>query len=90
MQWITNSPFVQMKKGQKPELLTHEERLEKLNDLHTKIHSGLRDASIAIGYPASEEKDFATTSGQVNRFKLGIRYRRNIFVMDWWWARNWG
>jgi hypothetical protein len=70
MQWVTNSPFVQMKKGQKPELLTHEERLEKLNDLHTKIDSGLRDASIAIGYPASEEKEFATTSGQVTDLNL--------------------
>jgi len=65
MLWITNSPFVQMKKGQKPELLTHEERLEKLNDLQAKIDYGFRDASIAIGFPASEEKEFATTSGLV-------------------------
>jgi len=70
MQWITNSPFVQMKKGQKPELLTHDERIEKLNDLHTKIDSGLRDASIAIGFPASEEKEFATTSGLVTDLNL--------------------
>lgn len=70
MQWITNSPFVQMKKGQKPDLLTHEERLEKLNDLHAKIDSGLRDASIAIGFPASEEKEFATTSGLVTDLNL--------------------
>jgi hypothetical protein len=66
MQWVTNSPFVQMKKGQKPDLLTHEERLEKLDDLHTKIDSGLRDASIAIGFPASEDDKFATTSGLVS------------------------
>lgn len=70
MQWITNSPFVQMKKGQKPNLLTHEERLEKLNDLYAKIDSGFRDASIAIGFPASEEKEFATTSGQVTDLNL--------------------
>jgi hypothetical protein len=70
LQWITNSPFVQMKKGQKPELLIHEERLEKLNDLHVKIDSGLRDASIAIGFPASEEKEFATTSGLVTHMDL--------------------
>ncbi|HPM09855.1 MAG TPA: hypothetical protein PK941_05345 [Paludibacter sp.] len=68
--WVQNSPFVQMKKGQKPELLTHEERLEKLNDLHAKIDSGLRDASIAIGFPASEEKEFATTSGLVTDLAL--------------------
>lgn len=70
MQWITNSPFVQMKKGQKPEFLTHNERLEKLNDLHSKIDSGLRDASIAIGFPASEENEFATTSGLVTDLNL--------------------
>ena len=27
MQWVTNSPFVQMKKGQKPEFLTHDKRI---------------------------------------------------------------
>jgi len=70
MQWITNSPFVQMKKGQKPELLTHDERMEKLNDLHAKIESGQRDASIAIGFPASEEQEFATTSGLVTDLNL--------------------
>lgn len=70
MQWVTNSPFVQMKKGQKPELLTHDERLEKLNDLHTIIEQGHRDASVAIGFPASEEKEFATTSGLVSDLNL--------------------
>lgn len=70
MQWITNSPFVQMKKGQKPELLARDERLEKLHDLHEKIDLGLRDASIAIGFPASEEKEFATTSGLVTDLNL--------------------
>ena len=70
MQWVTNSPFVQMKKGQKPELLTKEDRLEKLNDLHEKIDSGLLYASIAIGFPASEEKEFATTSGLVTDLNI--------------------
>lgn len=68
--WVQNSPFVQMKKGQKPELLTHDDRLEKLDDLYAKIDSGFRDASIAIGYPASEEKEFATTSGLVTDLEL--------------------
>lgn len=68
--WAQNSPFVQMKKGQKPELLTHDDRLEKLDDLYAKIDSGFRDASIAIGYPASEEKEFATTSGLVTDLEL--------------------
>ncbi|ASB49523.1 hypothetical protein [Alkalitalea saponilacus] len=65
MQWVTNSPFVQMKAGQKPELLKSNERKEKLNDLHNKIDEGECDASIAIGFPASELKEFATTSGLV-------------------------
>jgi len=65
MQWITNSPFVQMKSGQKVHLLQPEERIEKLENLHHKISNGERDGSIAIGFPAAEEKEFATTSGLV-------------------------
>ncbi|MFV0522393.1 MAG: hypothetical protein ACK5MI_08225 [Mangrovibacterium sp.] len=65
MQWVTNSPFVQMKSGQKPHLLSSDDRLEKLDNLHSKIDNGEIDASIAIGYPASEVKEFATTSGLV-------------------------
>jgi len=72
LQWVTNSPFVQMKKGQKPHLLTQPEREEKLDNLHNKIDEGLRDASIVIGYPASEEKEFATTSGLVTDIELKI------------------
>ena len=70
LQWPTNSPFVQMKKGQKPELLTVAERKEKLFNLHEKIEQGERDASIAIGFPASELKEFATTSGLVTDIPL--------------------
>lgn len=81
MQWVTNSPFVQMKKGQKPEFLTHDERIEKLNDSHAKIDAGLRDASIAIGFPASEEKEFATTSGLVT--DLGIKYEAEEVYLSW-------
>ncbi len=72
MQWITNSPFVQMKKGQKPHLLNNDERKEKLSNLHKKINDGIRDASIVIGYPASEEKEFATTSGLVTDIEFDI------------------
>lgn len=72
MQWVTNSPFVQMKKGQKPHLLTVEERVEKLENLFAKVSDGVPDASIAIGFPASEEKEFATTSGQVTDLTLPI------------------
>jgi hypothetical protein len=70
MQWVTNSPFVQMKKGQKPETLSPDERTEKLQNLHDKINLENYDASTAIGFPASEEKEFATTSGQVTGFAL--------------------
>lgn len=66
MQWVTNSPFVQMKKGQKPHLLSHDERLEKLENLYSKVETEVADASFAIGFPASETKEFASTSGLVS------------------------
>ncbi|MEA1875529.1 MAG: hypothetical protein U9N86_01580, partial [Bacteroidota bacterium] len=72
MQWVTNSPFVQMKSGQKLHLLSPEERREKLVNLHAKISKGEKDASIAIGFPASEMNEFATTSGMVTDFELTL------------------
>lgn len=63
---MTNSPFVQMKKGQKPHLLSSDERLEKLENLYSKVEEEVPDASFAIGFPASESKDFASTSGLVS------------------------
>lgn len=70
--WVQNSPFVQMKKKQKVDNLTEEERKEKLNDLIAKIKNGAKDASVAIGYPASDEKKFATTSGQVTNMHIPV------------------
>lgn len=71
LQWVTNSPFVQMKKGQKVETLSKEERKEKLQDFLLKAENAKSlDASIAPGYPASEEKAFATTSGQVTNIQF--------------------
>lgn len=70
--WVQNSAFVQMKKGQKVETLTSNERKEKLDNFIEKINSGFADASIAIGYPASEEKEYATTSGQVSNLSFPI------------------
>lgn len=72
LQWITNSPFVQMKAGQKPHLLNNEERKEKHHNLNEKISNGEKDASIAIGFPASEIKEYATTSGLVTDMDLKI------------------
>jgi len=69
LQWVQNSPFVQMKKGQKVDTLTLDERHEKLQDFIKKVDECIvPDASIAPGFPASEEKEFATTSGQVTGF----------------------
>lgn len=66
MQWVTNSPFVQMKSGQKPEKLSIEERQEKLQNLFQKVETEAPDASFAIGFPASESKEYASTSGLVS------------------------
>ncbi|QZT37675.1 hypothetical protein K5X82_01985 [Halosquirtibacter xylanolyticus] len=70
MQWVTNSPFVQMKKGQKVDKLTSDDRLEKLEDFHVKVQDGVRDASMVIGGSASESKEFASTSGQVTDLSM--------------------
>lgn len=66
MQWVTNSPFVQMKKGQKPHLLNESERIEKLESLFEKAANDIPDASFALGFPASETKEYASTSGLVS------------------------
>ena len=68
MQWVTNSPFVQMKKGQKPHLLSLDERLEKLQDLHTKVDDGSQDASAGIGFPNKD--DALLKTGQVTNITL--------------------
>jgi hypothetical protein len=67
MQWVTNSPFVQ---GKKPSLISEETRRERLATLYEKVADGKIDASTAIGYPASELKEFATTSGQVSDLEI--------------------
>lgn len=70
--WVQNSPFVQMSKGQNVETLTADERKDKLCRFVEKVNNGVYDASIAIGYPASEEKDYATTSGQVTNLQIPV------------------
>lgn len=70
MQWVTNSPFVQMKTGQKPENLTVSERFEKLDNLSEKAENSEPDASFALGFPASELKEFASTSGLVSDLQI--------------------
>ena len=82
LQWVTNSPFVQMKKGQKVETLTSDERMEKLQEFIAKVdESKSPDSSIAPGYPASEEKEFATTSGQVTNLDLSVS--KEDYYLSW-------
>lgn len=71
LQWVQNSPFVQMKGKQKVETLTPGERKEKLQVFISKVEEcSVPDASIAPGFPASEEKEYATTSGQVTNLNF--------------------
>lgn len=72
MQWITNSPFVQMKSGQKPHLLDAVERREKLDNLFEKAAHEAPDASFALGFPASEAKEYASTSGLVSDVTIPV------------------
>ena len=82
LQWVTNSPFVQMKKGQKVETLTSDERMEKLQEFIAKVdESKSPDSSIAPGFPASEEKEFATTSGQVTNLDLSVS--KDDYYLSW-------
>ena len=67
--WAGNSPFVQGLSSKKP-FFESAERLENLEKLHEKISSGERDASIALGFPASDNKGYATTSGQVTDLEM--------------------
>lgn len=81
MQWVTNSPFVQMKSGQKPHLLNDEERLEKLEALYEKANKEVPDASFALGFPASESKEYASTSGLVS--DLAIPVNEEEVYLSW-------
>ena len=82
LQWVQNSPFVQMEKGQKVETLTQAERKEKLQKFIQKVEDCIKpDASIAPGFPASEEKEFATTSGQVTN--LDFSTTKDDIYLSW-------
>ncbi len=82
LQWVQNSPFVQMEKGQKVETLTQNERKEKLQKFIQKVDECKKpDASIAPGFPASEEKEFATTSGQVTN--LDFSTTKDDIFLSW-------
>ena len=82
LQWVQNSPFVQMEQGQKVETLTQNERKEKLQKFIQKVDECKKpDASIAPGFPASEEKEYATTSGQVTN--LNFSTTKDDVYLSW-------
>lgn len=70
LMWVQNSPFVQGVGKNKP--LSPAQRLEKLQAFHELVAQGRRDGSVALGFPASEDKEFATTSGMVTDIVLTI------------------
>src|SRR5690625_509302 len=72
LQWVTNSPFVQMRRGQKVHSLSMDERNEKLANFFDKVETLSPDASFAIGFPAAETKSFASTSGLVSDLAIEI------------------
>ena len=83
--WVNNSPFDQMKKAHKAENMSIDERKRLLQDLIAKINdSDSPDASIAPGFPASEEKKYATTSGQVTNMALPIT--KDDYYYSWFGA----
>lgn len=79
LMWVQNSPFVQGVQNKKN--LTDEERTEMLGKLHKKIDEGHQDASVAIGFQASDKKEFATTSGQVSN--VGISVSKDDVYLSW-------
>ncbi|NIK73905.1 hypothetical protein FHS56_001418 [Thermonema lapsum] len=72
MIWVGNSPFVQLKSGEKVSNLSKERRLELLDTFHEKVKAGYIDASTAPGFPASEKEEFNSTSGQVTDIAIDI------------------
>lgn len=74
---ISNNDIIEIKKEKNKAQYKVIRRLKAddfqfmLNSFINKVESCKKpDASIALGYPASEEKEYATTSGQVTNIKL--------------------
>ncbi|MCG8330221.1 MAG: hypothetical protein MI974_21155 [Chitinophagales bacterium] len=63
------NPKISWKKGIRP---SDEERKDRITRTIAKIESPLLDASVAIGYPASEEKEYATTSGLITDMSIKV------------------
>lgn len=65
------NPKISWKKGDRPSL---DNRLERLEKMIAKVESEIADASIVIGYPASIEKGYGPTSGNVTDIKIDVNY----------------
>lgn len=63
------NPKISWKKGDRPSPDNRQERLEKMI---TKIESDIADASNVIGFPASIEKEFGATSGNVTDIDIDV------------------
>lgn len=61
--------------------LSEKERRRRLTSFHDKVLSGERDMSVAIGFPASDCKEYATTSGSVT--DLAIKVTNNDVYLSW-------
>lgn len=75
LQWVINSPLVN------PFPKTGEARIQQLLKLQEKIVAVEPDGSFAIGYPAAEEKEYATTSGQVTN--LSLQAEEDLIYASW-------
>jgi hypothetical protein len=79
---VTNSPFDQGYKNKRH--LTTAGRLYDLQQFNEKIELGKVDASIFLGSSASEDKDFAVTSGLVS--DLDLAFDKDDVLCSWFGA----
>ncbi|GAA4847369.1 hypothetical protein [Algivirga pacifica] len=76
--WEKNTPFTQGISKKDPNspkykpFYNKSERLNLLQQFHRKVINGQRDASIAIGYSASDEKGYNLTSGLVTDLQRDV------------------
>lgn len=72
------NPKITWKKGITPSADEREDRIKKTIE---KIYSNSCDASIALGFPASEDSEFATTSGLVT--DMDLKYSPDDKMLSW-------
>lgn len=74
---VTNSPFDQGYKQKRH--LTQSGRLQDFDEYHRKATSGKSDGSIYLGAQASDDKEFASTSGLVSDVQI-ISTEEDIYL----------